>query len=279
MTNHLAVRSVLALAFVAAYAGFATDLTSPNLLASPNCAFAAEPTGEEVLDRYIEATGGKEAYEKVKSRVVSGKMSIPAQGVSGDIQIFQKAPNFTYMTISIPQLGGKIERGFDGEVGWEKNPMTGTRIVEGEEKQQLIRESTINSEINWRDNYTKVENLGTEQVDGKKTYKVKMTSKNGNEETRYYDADSGLLLKSEMTVKNAQGEFPIVATPSDWREVDGIKMPFKSTQSLTSVGLEQILQLEKIENNTDIPDDKFELPADVKELAKKNAGGTATQPK
>jgi hypothetical protein len=230
-------------------------------------AAVADPTGEEVLDKYIEVTGGKAAYEKVKDRVVTGKMSVPAQGISGDIVMYQKAPNLTYMSINIPQIG-VIERGFNGEIGWEKNPMTGTRIVDGEEKEQLLRESTINNELNWRNTYSKVENVGTENIDDKPAYKLVMTTKTGNEETRYYDVKSGLLVQTSMTVKNAQGVFPIVATPSDWREVAGIKMPFKSTQELKSVGMEQIIAMDKVETNTDIPDSKFDLPEDVKELAK-----------
>jgi hypothetical protein len=52
-------------------------------------------------------------------------------------------------------------------------------------------------------------------------------------------------------------------------------MPFKSTQELKSVGMEQIIAMDKVEMNTDIPADKFALPKEVKELAEKEP---ATQP-
>lgn len=261
---------MLSLAIVVGFTAYGPTFVPSRAVA----AVAADPTGEQVLDNYIEVTGGKAAYEKVKSRVITGKMSIPAQGIGGDIQMYQKSPNLSYMTITIPQLG-KIERGFNGEVGWEKNPMTGTRVLSGDEKEQMLREATMNQEVNWRNQYTKVENVGTEQINNKPAYKVKMTSKNGNEETRFYDVESGLLVQSQMTVKNVQGEFPIVATPSDWREVEGVKMPFKSTQELKSMGLEQVIAMDKVETNVDIPDSKFELPEDVKGLAKKEP---TTQP-
>jgi hypothetical protein len=258
------------LAGVAGYAPYGPQFAPSGAVA----AVMADPTGEQVLDKYIEVTGGKANYERVKSRVISGKMSIPAQGIGGDIQMFQKAPNLSYMTITIPQLG-KIERGFNGEIGWEKNPMTGTRVLSGEEKEQMVREATMNQELNWRNQYTKAENVGREQINGKPAYKIQMTNKNGNEETRFYDVESGLLVQSQMTVKNVQGEFPVVATPSDWREIDGVKMPFKSTQELKSMGLEQVIAMDKVETNVDIPADTFELPEDVKKLAEK---APATQP-
>ena len=273
MSKRYAIKWMLGLAVVAGLTGYAPY--APQFVPSGAvAAVAADPTGDQVLDHYIEVTGGKAAYEKVKSRVIAGKMSIPAQGIGGDIQMFQKAPNLSYMTITIPQLG-KIERGFNGEVGWEKNPMTGTRVLSGEEKDQMLREATMNQEVNWREQYPKVENVGKEDINGKPAYKIQMTSKKGNEETRFYDVESGLLVRSQMTVKNAQGEFPIVATPSDWREVDGVKMPFKSTQELKSMGLEQVIAMDKVETNTDIPDAKFELPEDVKSIAKKEP---TTQP-
>ena len=273
MVKRNAIKWMLGLAVVAGLAGYAPY--APQFVPSTAVASTeADPTGEQVLDKYIEVTGGKAAYEKVKSRVITGKMSIPAQGIGGDIQMYQKAPNLSYMTITIPQLG-KIERGFNGEVGWEKNPMTGTRMLSGEEKDQMVREATMNQELNWRNQYSKAENTGKEEINGKPAYKVVMTNKNGNEETRFYDVESGLLVQSQMTVKNAQGEFPVVATPSDWREIDGVKMPFKSTQELKSMGLEQVIAMDKVETNVDIPADKFELPEDVKNLTKKDP---TTQP-
>ena len=142
-----ASRFVLTLTLFSPFTGIAPehDATPGRYRAS----VMADPTGEQVIDRYVEATGGKAAYEKIKSRVITGKMSIPAQGISGDILIHQKAPNLSHTSITIPQIGGKIERGFNGEVGWEKNPMTGSRVLDGEEKQQMLREASLNNELHW----------------------------------------------------------------------------------------------------------------------------------
>ena len=106
-----------------------------------------------------------------------------------------------------------------------------------------------------------------------------MTSKSGNEVMRFYDVDSGLLVQTDMTVKNVQGEFPIVATPSEWSDVDGVKMASKSTTELKSLGMEQVITMEKVETNFDVPASTFELPEDVKELVKKSQTTQPTQPK
>ena len=272
-----ASRFVLTLTLFSPFTGMAPNAMQPQAAIART--MMADPTGEQIIDKYIEATGGKAAYEKITSRVITGKMSVPAQGISGDVVVHQKAPNLSHTTISIPQLGGKIERGFNGEVGWEKNPMTGSRIFEGEEKQQMLREAALNTELNWRDIYKSAELVGKEDIKGKPAYKVKMTTKSGNEETRFYDVESGLLVQTQMTIKNVQGEFPVVVTPSDWRDVNGVKMPFKSSTELKSLGMEQLITMDKVETNVDVPESTFALPEDIKELAKKTATtGSATQP-
>ena len=51
------------------------------------------PTGDTVLSQYIEATGGKDAYEKLKNRVATGTIEIPAANIKGKLKVMQAAPN------------------------------------------------------------------------------------------------------------------------------------------------------------------------------------------
>ena len=139
-----ASRIVLTLTLFSPFTGMAPDAMQPQAAIARN--LLAEPTGEQVLERYIEATGGRAAYEKVTSRVTTGKFSVPAQGLNAEMVSYSKAPNLTYMTIDLTGMG-KIERGYYGEIEWEKNPQTGTRIVEGEEKVQFEQQARLNSEL------------------------------------------------------------------------------------------------------------------------------------
>ena len=84
------------------------------------------PKAEEVLDKYIEATGGKAAHEKLNNQVAHGKMEIPGSGFKGSMTIYHAVPNRLFVELELENLG-KFQQGTDGKVVWEKNDVTGTR--------------------------------------------------------------------------------------------------------------------------------------------------------
>ena len=252
------------------------------LLALPAAARAqALPSGKEVLDRYIDVTGGRAAYEKVKSRVTKTTLELPAQNIKGDMTMYQQAPNKGYIETVIPSVG-KVEQGYDGAIAWEKSAMMGSRVLEGQEKESLVRNLTIGADLEPEKFYEKIETVGEEQVDGKPAYKVQLTTPGGATETRYYDKASGLMIKFDAAPKTQMGEIQVTSTPSDYQVLGGIKMPKKVTQNM--MGQTITLTINDVQHNVDIPAEKFQVPADVKALAEKGAGagagaGPTTQPK
>lgn len=225
------------------------------------------PKAETILDRYVEVTGGKAAYEKVKSRVTRGKLELPAAGVSGKITVNQSSDRALIRT-EIDQIG-TINQGISDGVAWELNPVTGPRILDGEEKASMIRSSRLDAEVNWRKYYPKVEATGVETIDGKAAYKVVLTPDKGSPTTQYYDQKSGLMVRSDSMQKSAMGEISVQVLYSDYQKVDGLLIPFKSTQKVLSQ--EITLTLDSVQNNVEIPDATFALPDEVKKLADKAA--------
>src|SRR5215208_2779319 len=73
----------------------------------------AMPTADQILDKYVQALGGKAAIEKVNSRVSKGNFEIPAMGAGGPIEMYAKAPNKNLVIINIPGFG-TIQQGFNG---------------------------------------------------------------------------------------------------------------------------------------------------------------------
>src|SRR5690242_14406954 len=129
------------------------------------------PPAEKIIDRYIEVTGGKAAHEKVKSAIVTMKMSMPAQGMTMGITSYVVNPNKHYVSVEVPGVG-TMEEGSDGNVAWSKNPMMGPRLKEGEEKEIAFRSNAMDKDLKWRQYYTKAETTGMDNVDGKPAYKV-----------------------------------------------------------------------------------------------------------
>jgi hypothetical protein len=224
------------------------------------------PKGEEILDRYITATGGKEAYEKIKNRVVTGKMKLGAQGIEGKITIYQAPPNKMLMVTEIAGFG-KAEQGSDGTTAWERDSVNGPRVKNGEEKVSGLRDAVFDADVHWRKQYKKAKCVAEESVDGMPAYKVELTTPEGKIRTAYYDKKSNLMVKAVMTEKTRFGNLTVESSPSDYKKVDGILIPHKLQQKMA--GQEVVIVLDKVEHNAKIPADRFDLPEDVKKLADK----------
>ncbi len=221
------------------------------------------PSGEEIIKRTIDAQGGREAMEKVTSRVSRGKFEVPAQKLQGTVQAFEQAPDKQYKIIEIPGMG-RIESGTNGDVHWEFSQMTGARILEGDEKAINERQSRFNAILHWKEYYKGAETVGVEDVKGSPAYKVKLTPKTGDPEYVFYDKETYLPVKMEMVFKSQMGEIPIEVFMNNYRDIDGVKIAHEISQSM--VGMQQTITIQKIENNPKIPGEKFELPKPVQAL-------------
>src|SRR6266536_2414902 len=187
------------------------------------------PKAETILDKYIEVTCGKAAYEKRHTEISTGTMEIVGKGIKGSLTSYRSEPNKSYTEIELQGLG-KIQEGTDGTVAWSLSAIQGPRLKEGDEKSTALQAARFNADLNWRDAY-KAETLGVEQVDGKDCYKVRLTPKEGMPITRYYDKQSNLLVKLAITMKNPMGEFAVESKVSDYRKEGDLLMPHKISQS------------------------------------------------
>lgn len=225
------------------------------------------PSGESIMDKYVEATGGKAAYEKIKNRVMEMTLEIPAAGLKGKMTVYSARPNLTYAVTDLGQMG-KSERGADGKVAWETSQMMGPRVMDGDEAAITLREGNFDIDVNWRKYYNEVKCTGEESVNDTACYRVVLTPTEGPAETRFFDKATGLIAKSEMTLKTQMGEMPVESFASEYREVDGIKMPHKIRQVVGKLQ-EVTIQVESVKHNQDIPEEKFKLPEDIRQLVEK----------
>jgi zinc protease len=239
-----------------------------GLLLSAAALYAADdlPKGETLLDKYVEATGGKVAYDKVKSDISTGTMTFVAMGLKGDMVAYGQSPDKRVVEITLEGIG-KISEGVNGDVAWSMSAMQGPRLKEGDEKADSVRQARYNADVNWRDLYKTAETTGSDTVDGKDCYKVVLTSKDGKTSTRWYDKKSGLLTKMAMKSTSPMGEIEVEIVPTDYRKEGELLMAHKVATKVA--GQELTMSIDKVQQNADIPKDKFEPPAEVKALMKK----------
>jgi zinc protease len=224
------------------------------------------PTGEAVIAKYVQATGGQAAYDKVHNTLATGKMSMPAQGITGKVTMYEAEPAKNYTAVDIPGIG-LVEDGTDGTVAWEKSALQGARLKSGDERAFAIRSANSHRKFtNLKKFYRSVETIDIETIDGKPCYKVVETPIEGKPETSYYEKESGLLIKETGTMASPMGEIPFETEIGDYRKVGDLMIPHKMMQSF--VGQRMLILLDSIKINTEIPKDRFSLPAEVKALMK-----------
>lgn len=241
-------------------------IATPALLLLAATAFAADDIKPEaVLDKFIEATGGHAAYEKIKAEMATGTVEV--MGMTGTLTSYRAAPDKSYSLVDFSAGPGKFEEGTIGGVAWALDGMQGARLKEGDERSAALRNAALNMETHWHDYYKKAEFAGTEDVNGKACYKLVLTPNDGGAETRYFDKTSGLLTKVIMPVTTPDGTATAEMLMSDYRDEDGILIPHSVDQKLP--GVELAIKIQSVKHNPEIPAGRFDPPAEIKALMDK----------
>ncbi|MCF6271390.1 MAG: insulinase family protein [Melioribacteraceae bacterium] len=209
-------------------------------------------TAKTVIDNYIAAIGGRTNIEKVKDKLTSLKGSM--QGMEIKLDISKKAPN-KYLSVTDAGMM-KQQTIFDGTKG-KMIAMGNEKVLEGDDLFQLKLESTLNLFLDYESAGITPKLTGMEKIDGKDVYVVALTLPNGKTWINYYEKASGLLVKESKTMDTPQGAFTQSTFMKDYKEVEGVKYPFKLSQSFGP----QIIELEvtSIRVNSGLDDGLFEI--------------------
>lgn len=107
------------------------------------------PTAESLLDRFVEATGGKAAYSQLKSQITRTEIEFVGAGIKGTNTSLNVYPNRAHTTMELTGLGKMYSGNWDGNV-WESSAMQGQRLVTGAERSMMLRLTDIRAAADWR---------------------------------------------------------------------------------------------------------------------------------
>lgn len=191
---------------------------------------SAEPTVDQVIERYIAAIGGKAAIQKQTTRASMGSIDIPSMHLSGTVMIHEKAPNKVLQVVIIS--GNAFRQGFDGTTGWTDDPATGMRVLSGVELSEVRRDGDMLHALHLKQIYPTLVFKDKEDLDGRAVYVLQGTPSGADEPDRlYFDAETGLAVRAVNYRHSADGYSEIREDFHDFREVEGMKLPFTIVQS------------------------------------------------
>lgn len=222
------------------------------------------PAAQAIIDKSIEATGGRAAMANINSIHMKGTITIPANGMSGSIEMWGAKPNKMLVKNVIEGIGDTAE-GFDGTTAWTNSPMTGPMLITGDQLKQRMNDANFEAMLNPSLRYSAMKTLEKTTFDGKEAYKLSMTRKEGGEDIDFYEVATGLKIGSITTRKGPMGDITVTTVVSDYQKFDGVLQPTKMKQSIT--GIDIVTTFSTVEFNKVDPA-IFALPAEIKALVK-----------
>jgi len=228
---------------------------------------AETPKAESLMDAYVAATGGKEAYHALRTQKMTASVEFVGQGLKGKSITWMDARGNSRTVLELAGAG-KIESGVKDGVSWESSAMQGTRIREGEEKEQNARMSQLGAIAQWREFTESAEVVGEEEVEGVTCWKVRSKQKGvSGDGYSWIDQATGLMKKSQMKMKSQMGEIPVETFVREYRKEGGVLMPVVSEQRIGPMTMKTVV--ESVETNVELPANTFDYPAEVSALLAK----------
>ena len=225
-------------------------------------------TADEVIEKHLAATGGRTALGTLTSRVSNGTISLttPVGELKGTIDLYQKKPNKTRTVVKIDASaigGGQIttDQRFDGTAGYVIDSFNGNRDITGDQLEAMRTGSFPTPFLTYKESGMTAALGSREKVDARDALMIQLTPKAGPAVKAFFDAESFMLVKTIITINVPQLGGPIdqVVEFSDFRDVDGIKIPFltKSSNPVQTI----VATLTEVKHNTDVDDSLFSKPA------------------
>jgi hypothetical protein len=252
----LLVATVLSLALGPSALAQATNKSTPQP-PRPAAVTTATPSADQILNRYIEAMGGREAWKKLNSRVSIGTIEIPKMNLSGTIDFREKAPNRLLHTIVLN--GATFRQGFDGANGWTDDPKDGVRDETGAELEDTRLDADFYHPLDLHNLYSKFTVTGAEKIGERNTYVVEAARAGAAPDKLYFDMQSSLVLRIVSRRHTSEGLMVYQEDLEDYREVDGIKLPFIVHQTTEDAAF--TIQFAEVHHNVELDDQQFSKPA------------------
>jgi predicted Zn-dependent peptidase len=208
-------------------------------------------TAGDVIDQYIQALGGREAVKNI--REVKQTAHVEMNGQTLTIETYREKPDKLATRML---MNGRVmqEQAFDGEQA-SVSAMGQTQQITGKQLESFKFEAIMHKFLRYDELGVQLSLEGMEEVDGNPAYKVKITNPDGVERHEYFDAESGLKVKSSQTVKTPQGEMTQSETYSGYKEVAGVQFPYRIDVS----GMRSMtMEVDTIEVNQGIDPERFQ---------------------
>jgi hypothetical protein len=207
----------------------------------------------------VQAIGGEEKLESIQTMHKSGKIIMG--GLEYPFTIYQMRPN--RLRIESDFQGQRFIQAYDGESGWQINPMLGSaeprEMTDAENRSFKLQADMKGLLVDYKDKGYKVDYIGAVKLDDKDAHHLKLDTQDGVVMDMYLDAKQFLVRKVTTTFATEGRTLQMETFMMDYRKVEGLVMAHtidsrQADQILNQVVIEQVLL------NVEMDEGLFEMP-------------------
>ena len=217
-------------------------------------------TVKAILDDYAEAIGGVQALGRHRNIYVKREIKVKGMGVGGTEERWATAAGQVLSVTTLPGIGVVKQGATSSQQRWSQDPINGLRILQGAEAEQARIEGTWNADVKLLKLYKSARVVprpeGAPKTDPLEC--LELVPSVGHPAIACFDARTHLRAYQQGKQATPQGEVPYSARLSDWREVEGVKLPFREETTAGPMTVE--VRLSEVKFNQKLAPTLFRLP-------------------
>lgn len=213
------------------------------------------PTADEIVAKYVAAVGGADAIKKITSRIEKGKILVGGNAIP--IEVITKAPNKRISITNNPN--GHSITAFDGTVGWLGTEGRLAREMSAAESWAAGLDAEFSLATRLKEIFPQIRRGRPEEIAGVMCESLNATAPGHPPVRLSFDQKSGLLMRLVRFADTPMGRNPTQIDYADYREVDGVKIPYRWTLSRPNGRF--TIQIDEVKDNVAVEDARFAKPA------------------
>jgi hypothetical protein len=216
------------------------------------------PDGAELLAAHVEASGGAERIAKFETVHMQGVVEVKSHNLKGSMQLWWQKDGKVYLEQDIEGIG-KSRFGYDGEIIWLDDPITGLRELDGAEATSYLQSSLLFLGHDWPRHFAAANTLGKQDFEGGWVWEIELVSKGGPNVTLGLDPETKLIRYVKSVQPSMLGDMPIEVRSDRYEEIEGYKFSMHRTNAISKLlALDETIT--KFEVNVELDPAMFGFP-------------------
>jgi hypothetical protein len=224
--------------------------------AEHGAAAAAQPTVQQVYEKYLAAVGGQAAAAKFQTQILKGTVA-QSQDRNATFEVTTKAPDKYLLVVKTPQ--GSMWRGLTGSTGWTANPQRGTRELGPTELVEARRVADLFGLVKFTPSST-MRVAGRRKLNDRDVIVVVDRASETVQRRYFFDAETGLLTRLVTLTDALLNNLPEQIDFEDYRDVDGAKVPFVVRVSAIDTFNSYTRAVTEVLHGVPVEDRLFDMP-------------------